>query len=121
MGYAYRNIGIEGIVKEKEEKHDIITEEKDYPLSDKISRFKNSIAVLPFQDMSPQKDQEYFCDGMTEEIINSLAHVGSLKVIARTSAYAFKGKQKIYVKSAKNLMLRHFLRAVFGKMVINFA
>jgi hypothetical protein len=96
-------------------------QKEDYPLSDKISRFENSIAVLPFQDMSPQKDQEYFCDGMTEEIINSLAHVGSLKVIARTSAYAFKGKQKIYVKSAKNLMLRHFLRAVFGKMVINFA
>ena len=59
-------------------------------MSDKISPFKNSIAVLPFQDMSPQKDQEYFCDGMTEEIINALAHVGSLKVIARTSAYAFK-------------------------------
>jgi adenylate cyclase len=67
---------------------------KGHPPSDKISRFENSIAVLPFQDMSPQKDQEYFCDGMTEEIINALAHVGSLKVIARTSAYAFKDKHE---------------------------
>ena len=58
-----------------------------------ISRFENSIAVLPFQDMSREKDQEYFCDGMTEEIINALTHVESLKVIARTSAFAFKGEQ----------------------------
>jgi TolB-like protein/Tfp pilus assembly protein PilF len=62
--------------------------------ADKTSRFENSIAVLPFEDMSPQKDQEYFCDGMTEEIINALTHVESLKVIARTSSFAFKGKQK---------------------------
>jgi len=67
---------------------------EDYPLSDKHSRFENSIAVLPFQDMSPQKDQEYFCDGMTEEILNALTHIGSLKVIARTSAFMFKGKHE---------------------------
>jgi len=51
-----------------------------------------SIAVLPFQDMSREKDQEYFCDGIAEEIINALAHVSSLKVIARTSAFAFKNQ-----------------------------
>ena len=55
---------------------------------------KPSIAVLPFIDMSPEKDQEYFCDGITEEIINALSHVEDLKVIARTSAFAFKGKQE---------------------------
>jgi len=73
-----------------------ITGEKrnDYPLSEKPSRFENSIAVLPFQDMSPHKDQEYFCDGMTEEILNVLTHIGSLKVIARTSAFMFKGKHE---------------------------
>ena len=60
---------------------------------DRESRFENSIAVLPFQDMSPKKDQEYFCDGIAEEIINALARVESLKVIARTSAFAFKNKQ----------------------------
>ncbi len=51
-----------------------------------------SIAVLPFADLSPSRDQEYFCDGMAEEIINALTRVDGLKVVARTSAFAFKGK-----------------------------
>ena len=51
-----------------------------------------SIAVLPFVDLSPQKDQEYFCDGVAEELINALAHITGLRVVARTSAFAFKGR-----------------------------
>jgi TolB-like protein/Tfp pilus assembly protein PilF len=51
-----------------------------------------SVAVLPFADMSPNGDQEYFADGMTEEIINALARLPGLRVVARTSAFAFKGK-----------------------------
>ncbi len=54
----------------------------------------NSIAVLPFVDLSPQKDQEYFCDGMTEEIIDTLTRAGAFRVVARTSSFAFKGKQQ---------------------------
>jgi serine/threonine protein kinase/Tfp pilus assembly protein PilF len=53
---------------------------------------KNSIAVLPFADLSPQRDQEYFCDGLAEELINALAKLRGLKVTARTSAFASKGK-----------------------------
>jgi len=53
---------------------------------------KQSIAVLPFIDMSPQKDQEYFCDGLTEELINRLSNIKELKVPARTSVFFFKGK-----------------------------
>ncbi len=53
---------------------------------------EKSIAVLPFVDMSPQKDQEYFCDGMTEDLINRLSNVKDLKVPARTSVFIFKGK-----------------------------
>jgi TolB-like protein/Tfp pilus assembly protein PilF len=53
---------------------------------------EKSIAVLPFVDMSPQKDQEYFCDGMTDELINRLSNVRELKVPARTSVFTFKGK-----------------------------
>ena len=56
-----------------------------------VSREK-SIAVLPFVDMSPQKDQEYFCDGMTEELINRLSNIRDLRVPARTSVFTFKGK-----------------------------
>jgi serine/threonine protein kinase len=50
-----------------------------------------SIAVLPFANLSPNPDDEYLSDGISEEIINSLAHVPDLKVIARTSVFAFKG------------------------------
>ena len=55
-------------------------------------KWKNSIAVLPFVDLSPQRDQEYFCDGLAEELINSLSHIHELRVAARTSASSFKGK-----------------------------
>ncbi len=54
--------------------------------------FQNSIAVLPFKDMSPQKDQDYFCEGLAEELINALTQVKDLKVAARTSSFSFKGK-----------------------------
>ena len=50
-----------------------------------------SVAVLPFLDMSPERDQEYFCEGMAEELINALTHLGGLKVSARTSSFQFKG------------------------------
>jgi len=53
---------------------------------------KRSIIVLPFANMSADAEQEYFCDGITEEIINALAQLKKLRVIARTSAFAFKGK-----------------------------
>jgi TolB-like protein len=51
-----------------------------------------AIAVLPFEDMSPQGDQAYFSDGITEEILNTLVKVDGLKVAARTSAFAFRGQ-----------------------------
>jgi TolB-like protein/Flp pilus assembly protein TadD len=51
-----------------------------------------SIVVLPFADMSPGRDQEYFCHGIAEEIINTLTRVPGLHVISRTSAFAFQGK-----------------------------
>ncbi|PYJ45714.1 MAG: hypothetical protein DME85_12860, partial [Verrucomicrobia bacterium] len=51
-----------------------------------------SIAVLPFVDLSPAKDQEYFCDGMSEEILDALAKVDGLRIVGRTSSFSFKGK-----------------------------
>src|SRR5258706_4382455 len=53
---------------------------------------QNSVAVLPFTNMSNDPEQEYFCDGISEEIINALAQLNNLRVIARTSAFSFKGK-----------------------------
>jgi TolB-like protein/tetratricopeptide (TPR) repeat protein/predicted Ser/Thr protein kinase len=52
-----------------------------------------SIAVLPFKDMSPQRDQDYFCEGLAEELINALTQVRDLRVAARTSSFSFKGKE----------------------------
>jgi serine/threonine protein kinase/Tfp pilus assembly protein PilF len=54
--------------------------------------WENSIAVLPFADLSPLKDQEYFCDGMTDEIIAKLSSLGVLKVISRTSVMQYKNE-----------------------------
>jgi len=57
-------------------------------------KWKNSIAVLPFANISGEEEQEYFCDGVTEELINALSHIRDLKVVARTSAFSFKGKEQ---------------------------
>jgi len=57
------------------------------------ARPKPSIAVLPFANMSTDMEQEYFCDGIAEDLINYLTHVGGLRVAARTSSFSFKGKQ----------------------------
>ncbi len=51
-----------------------------------------TIAVLPFVDMSPAKDEEYFCDGITEEMITALSGVKGLRVVSRTSSFQFKGQ-----------------------------
>jgi TolB-like protein len=58
------------------------------------SEARPSIAVLPFENMSGDKENDYFSDGLAEEIINLLAKVPDLKVIARTSAFAFKGRHE---------------------------
>ena len=50
--------------------------------------------MLPFANMSDDKEQDYFSDGLAEEIINLLAQISGLKVIARTSAFAFRGKEQ---------------------------
>ncbi len=78
----------------KTESPESVIEQKEYILTEEMATVQeNSIAVLPFVDLSPKKDQDYFCDGVTEEIINALVHIENFKVIARTSAFAFKNKQ----------------------------
>jgi eukaryotic-like serine/threonine-protein kinase len=62
-----------------------------------------SIAVLPFANMNADREQEYFSDGLAEEILNGLAQVQGLKVIARTSSFAFRGKEQDITKIAETL------------------
>jgi len=62
-------------------------------LTASLARTTNkSIAVLPFSDLSPNRDQESFADGMAEEILNALAHIKDLKVVGRASSFFYKGK-----------------------------
>ena len=68
-----------------------------------------SIAVLPFANMSRDADDEYFSDGLAEEIINALTQIAGLKVIARTSAFAFKGKNEDVRKIAEALGVTNVL------------
>jgi len=68
-----------------------------------------SIAVLPFANMSADKENEYFSDGLAEEILNLLAKIPGLKVIARTSAFAFKGKNEDIRKIAETLGVSNVL------------
>ncbi len=62
-----------------------------------------SIAVLPFVDMSPDRDQDYFCEGMAEEILNALTRIEGLRVASRTSAFQFKGRATDVRKVAQEL------------------
>jgi adenylate cyclase len=73
------------------------------------TRVANSIAVLPFANMSSGPDQEYFSDGLAKEIINLLAHIPGLKVSARTSAFAFRGKEQDIREIADVLGVTHIL------------
>jgi TolB-like protein/Flp pilus assembly protein TadD len=74
-----------------------------------------SIAVLPFVDMSQAKDQEYFSDGLSEELLDLLAKVPQLKVIARTSSFSFKGKDVDIAEIAKKLAVATVLEGSVRK------
>ncbi len=74
-----------------------------------LSYGDKSIAVLPFVNMSPDRDQEYFSDGISEELLNQLAKIHELRVIARTSSFSFKGQNVDIAEIAKRLDVAHVL------------
>jgi adenylate cyclase len=74
-----------------------------------------SVAVLPFIDMSEKKDQEYFADGMAEELIDMLTKIQDLRVPARTSSFYFKGKSEDIPTIARRLMVAHVLEGSVRK------
>jgi TolB-like protein/Flp pilus assembly protein TadD len=79
------------------------------------AKVATSIAVLPFTDLSPTKDQEYFSDGISEELLNLLAQVPQLSVTARTSSFSFKGKNIAIPEIAKRLHVTHVLEGSVRK------
>jgi TolB-like protein len=74
-----------------------------------------SIAVLPFVDLSPEGDQEYFSDGISEELLNLLARIPELRVIARTSSFSYKGKDVKIADIAAELNVDHVLEGSVRK------
>jgi len=74
-----------------------------------------SIAVVPFPDMSAEQDQEHFCDGLTEELINVLTCIPGLRVASRTSSFSLKGKQIDLKEAAKKFDVRHILEGSVRK------
>jgi TolB-like protein/Flp pilus assembly protein TadD len=81
----------------------------------KESRTESSIAVLAFEDMSPDKDQEYLSDGLAEELLNALAQIPELKVISRSSAFSYKGKGVKLGQIAADLDVSHILEGSVRK------
>ena len=76
---------------------------------------ENSIAVLAFADMSPLKDQEYFSDGISEELLNLLAKIPELKVISRTSSFSYKAKNSTATEIGSELNVTHILEGSIRK------
>jgi len=81
----------------------------------KMVERNNSIAVLPFDNLSNDPEQEYFCDGTTEQVISSLARLKDLKVIARTSVLQYKKTTKTIAQIGKELNVTHVLESSVRK------
>jgi adenylate cyclase len=74
-----------------------------------------SIVVLPFANLSPDPDQEYFADGLTEEMLNLLTQIAELRVISRSTAFTFKGKEIVVPEVAEKLNVSHVLEGSVRK------
>jgi len=85
------------------------------PARPSVQKDEKSVVVLPFEDISPGKDNEYFADGLTEEIITDLSHVHKLLVISRSSAMTFKGTKKTIPEIARAVNVRYVLEGSVRK------
>jgi len=88
---------------------------KQQPAEIESARADNSIAVLPFVNMSSDEEQEYFSDGLSEELLNLLARIPELKVAARTSSFSFKDKNLEIPEIASRLKVAHVLEGSVRK------
>ena len=91
--------------------------------SDSLAAHRTSICVLPFLNMSGDPEQEYFSDGITEDIITDLSKVSSLSVVARNTSFNFKGKEVDVLEVGRTLKVTHVLegsvRKAAGRVRIN--
>jgi non-specific serine/threonine protein kinase len=101
----YKDIEVDKTIQEKE----------DYPISHSYSQPEKTIIVLPFENISTDPDQDYFSDGLTEEIITDLSQVHDLLVISRSSAMTFKGVRKKIKEIAREVNVRYVLEGSVRK------
>ena len=85
------------------------------PLVEEVLPADPSIAVMPFADMSPEQDQGYFSDGISEELLNLLVRVDGLKVASRTSSFTYKGSKQSLAEIASELKVDHVLEGSVRK------
>jgi TolB-like protein len=91
------------------------TDNTNVPSKSNSNTDKKSIIVLPFENMSPDPDQEYFSDGLTEEIITDLSYIDGLLVISRSSTMTFKGSNKKITQIASEVNVRYVLEGSVRK------
>jgi TolB-like protein/lipopolysaccharide biosynthesis regulator YciM len=112
VGNAIKEI-ISGLKKEPIES---VSERKEFiSVDDKLLIKEKSIIVLPFENISPNPEQDYFSDGLTEEIITDLSHIHDLLVISRSSAMTFKGTKKTIPEIAQAVNVRYVLEGSVRK------
>jgi adenylate cyclase len=76
---------------------------------------ERSVAVIPFVDISPHRDNEHFTDGLTEELLTALRHIPDLRIASRTSCFAFKGKESDMAEVAAKLQVKHVVEGSVRK------
>ena len=111
LGLAVVYFAIDKFVLDPARDAEIATEAAEQARDEALlgSYGERSIAVMPFADMSPDRDQEYFSDGVAEEIINLLSQVQDLRVISRSSAFSFKGRDLPVADIASQLNVRYIM------------
>ncbi len=107
--FAIMGVAIALLLTDRFVLHHGVNADADIAVSEK------SIAVLPFVNMSSDKEQEYFSDGISEELLNLLAKIPQLQVTARTSSFSFKGKEVAIPEIARTLHVAHVLEGSVRK------